>query len=45
MPLILILRQFNPLEWLTDVLNKLRDDMDEDGLVQLLPYQYAKSRE
>ena len=35
----------NPLEWLTDVLNKLRDDMDEDGLVQLLPYQYAKSRE
>ena len=35
----------NPLEWLTDVLDKLRDDMDEDGLVQLLPYQYAKSRD
>lgn len=35
----------NPLEWLTDVLDKLRDDMDEDGLVQLLPYKYAKSRD
>ena len=37
--------QLNPLEWLTDILGKLKDDMDEDEIIQLLPYQYKKSRE
>ena len=32
--------QLNPLEWLTDVLGKLNDDMDEEQIIQLLPYQY-----
>ena len=36
--------QLNPLEWLTDVLGKLNDDMDEEQIIQLLPYQYKKSR-
>ena len=36
--------QQNPLEWLTDVLGKLNDDMDEEQIIQLLPYQYKKSR-
>jgi hypothetical protein len=37
--------QLNPLDWLTDVLGRLRDNMDEDEIIQLLPYQYKKSRE
>ena len=37
--------QLNPLDWLTDVLGRLRDNMDEDEIMQLLPYQYKKSRE
>ena len=37
--------QLNPLDWLTDVLGKLRDNMDEEEITQLLPYQYKKSRE
>ncbi len=37
--------QLNPLDWLTDVLGKLNDDMDEEQIIQLLPYQYKKSRE
>lgn len=37
--------QLNPLEWLTDILGKLKDNMDEDEIMQLLPYQYKKSRE
>lgn len=36
--------QLNPLEWLTDVLGKLNDDMNEEQIIQLLPYQYKKSR-
>lgn len=36
--------QLNPLDWLTDVLGKLKDDMDEEQIMQLLPYQYKKSR-
>ena len=35
----------NPLAWLTDILGKLHDDMDDDALRQLLPYYYKKSRE
>ena len=37
--------QLNPLDWLTDVLGRLRDNMDEDEIMQLLPYKYKKSRE
>ena len=37
--------QLNPLDWLTDVLDKLKDNMDEDEITQLRPYQYKKSRE
>ena len=37
--------QLNPLDWLTDVLAKLKDNMDEDEITQLMPYQYKKSRE
>ena len=37
--------QLNPLDWLTDVLGKLKDNMDEDEITQLMPYQYKKSRE
>ena len=37
--------QLNPLDWLTDVLGRLKDNMDEDEIMQLLPYQYKKSRE
>ena len=37
--------QLTPLDWLTDVLGRLRDNMDEDEIIQLLPYQYKKSRE
>ena len=37
--------QLNPLDWLTDVLDKLKDNMDEDEITQLMPYQYKKSRE
>ena len=37
--------QLNPLDWLTDVLDKLKDNMDEDEITQLMPYQYTKSRE
>ena len=37
--------QLNPLEWLTDILGKLKDNMDEDEIMQHLPYQYKKSRE
>lgn len=37
--------QLNPLNWLTDVLGKLKDNMDEDEITQLMPYQYKKSRE
>jgi len=29
----------------TDVLGRLRDNMDEEEITQLLPYQYKKSRE
>lgn len=36
--------QLNPLNWLTDVLGKLKDNMDEDEITQLMPYQYKKSR-
>lgn len=32
--------QLNPFDWLTDVLGKLRDNMDEDEIIQLMPYQY-----
>ncbi len=35
----------NPMEWLTDVLPKIKKDMDEENIVALLPYQYKKSRE
>ncbi len=31
--------QLNPLDWLTDVLGRLSE------IIQLLPYQYKKSRE
>ena len=31
--------QLNPLDWLTDVLGKLKDNMDEDDITQLMPYQ------
>ena len=34
-----------PLEWLTDVLQRLEDDMDDTALRQLLPYNYKKSRD
>ena len=37
--------QLNPLDWLTDVLGRLRDNMDEEEITQLLPYQYKKSQE
>ena len=37
--------QLNPLDWLTDVLDKLNDNMDEAEITQLMPYQYKKSRE
>ena len=37
--------QLTPLNWLTDVLCRLRDNMDEDEIMQLLPYKYKKSRE
>ena len=37
--------QLNPLDWLTEVLSRLRDNMDEEEITQLLPYQYKKSRE
>ena len=37
--------QLTPLDWLTDVLGRLRDNMDEDEIMQLLPYKYKKSRE
>ena len=37
--------QLNPLDWLTDVLDKLNGNMDEDEITQLMPYQYKKSRE
>ena len=37
--------QLNPLDWLTDVLGKLKDNMNEDEITQLMPYQYKKSRE
>ena len=37
--------QLNPLEWLTDILGKLKDNMDEEEITQFLPYQYKKSRE
>ena len=37
--------QLNPLDWLTDVLGRLRDIMDEEEITRLLPYQYKKSRE
>ena len=36
--------QLNSLNWLTDVLGRLRDNMDEEEIRQLLPYQYKKSR-
>ena len=36
--------QLNPLDWLSDVLAKLKDNMDEDEITQLMPYQYKKSR-
>ena len=36
--------QLNPLDWLTDVLGKLKDNMNEDEITQLMPYQYKKSR-
>ena len=37
--------QLNPLDWLTDVLDKLKDNMDEDESTQLMTYHYKKSRE
>lgn len=30
----------NPLQWLTDVLLKIRNDMEEEDIIKLLPYQY-----
>jgi hypothetical protein len=35
----------NPLEWLTDVLGKQKDDMEEQQVILLQPFQYRKSRE
>ena len=32
--------KLNPLDWLTDTLNKLRPDMEEQELIELLPYNY-----
>ena len=29
--------QLNPPDWLTDVLGKLKDNMDEDDITQLMP--------
>ena len=37
--------QLNPLDCLTDILGRLRDNMDEEEITQFLPYQYKKSRE
>lgn len=34
----------NPLEWLTDVLKRLDDDMPPDEIRTMLPYYYQKSR-
>ena len=31
--------QLNSLDWLTDVLGKLKDNMDEDEITRLMPYQ------
>lgn len=35
----------NPQDWLTDVLNNLRDDTPPEQVSQLLPYNYKKSHE
>lgn len=35
----------NPLKWLTYTLNKLKDDMDEQELINLLPHNYKKSQD
>ena len=34
----------NQLQWLTHVLDKLKDDPDEKQLIELLPYNYKKSQ-
>ena len=34
--------QLNPLDWLTDVRGRLRDKMEEDEIIKLLPDQYKK---
>ena len=33
-----------PLRWLTDVLDSLRDDTPPDQVRQMLPYYYKKSQ-
>jgi hypothetical protein len=35
----------NPLECLTDVLGKQKDDMEERQVILLQPFQYRNSRE
>ena len=35
----------SPLEWLTSTLEKLKDNMEEDELIRLLPYYQKKSQE
>lgn len=34
----------NPLQWLTDVLSRLHDDMEDRQIINLLPYYYKKSQ-
>ena len=34
----------NPLQWLTHVLDKLKDDPNDEQLIELLPYNYKKSQ-
>ena len=34
----------NPLRWLTKALDKLKDDPEEEQLIELLPYNYKKSQ-
>lgn len=35
----------DPLSWLKDILDKLRDDTSQEQLKQMLPYYYQKTRE
>ena len=36
--------EVNPLQWLTHVFDNLKDDPDEEQLIELLPYNYKKSQ-